>query len=256
MKATFKFKKNVSIKNIFLSLIIGLALATGTTFAWDAIWQGTNWIKTGAVISAQKIAENFEYLYSRVGPEGDLVPPECWGKGKKLGWKDNKWICEEFKLKGCKLRYKIIDSNGKESAWKETPFGGDGNGEFVWGQSLTTNYLGYTKLKVGIFCEDVNHKMGYKVRGNHGPYWDNGMTVIDSKKGQWVDGNWSGTGYYSCAIKGGDAACGAAVKDYVSNGCVTAIDVNGDIDTGDESSYQGAVSRGYAELRMGIKCSE
>ncbi len=248
-------------KKFFLSLLFGLGLAAGFSFAWNAVWHGTDWIQSGAMIESKKIAENFEYLYSRVGPGGELVPPDCWGADKKLGWKNNAWICESTSLKGCKLRYKLIDSDGVESDWAETAFGGEGAGDWVYGPYLTTNYLGKSKLKVGLYCEDSNLKMGYKIRGNRGPYWDNGMTVVESIKGQWVDGAWSGTGSYSCAIKGGDGACGSSVKDYVSNGCTTLVELvdnRGRVstDTGVESTKTRAATRGYAKFRMGIKCSK
>lgn len=326
--------KNYMKKVANVILFLALAVAFGSTLGfarehmqnmrheferWMARWHGTEKFQRGEIINAREIAENFEYLYSRVDPQnGSLVPPECWGPGKKLGWKNNQWICEGgYSMQGCKLRYKLaevsstnnttynnpttlfgssdnqnqyqennwfgslwgpgntnanINDNTSQNAssqtqtetnWVETPFGGSANGDWVWGPYLETNYLGHAKLKVGIYCEDTNHKMGYKVRGNHGPYWDNGMTVIESIKGQWVDGDWNGTGNYSCAIKGGDGACGAAVKDYISNGCTTAIQImqsNGNVitDTGDESSYGKAYTRGdgYAKLRLGIKCTK
>ena len=63
-----------NLKTITLSLVIGIALAGGLTFAaisppWDTdTWHSpSEWISNGATISAQKIAENFEYLLSLHG---------------------------------------------------------------------------------------------------------------------------------------------------------------------------------------------
>ena len=66
MKATKITQKIKNFKNISLLLTIGLALAAGLTFAWNAVWHGTDWIKNGTIIDAQKIAENFEYLKQRI----------------------------------------------------------------------------------------------------------------------------------------------------------------------------------------------
>ena len=164
-------------------------------------------------------------------------------------------------ITGCKLRYRLQDSLGNISAWQETPFGGTGNGNWVFGPTVVTNYLGTSKLQVGVFCAPDSYlKMGYKIRGNQGPYWDNGMTVISSIANQWVDGAWSGTGSYSCAIQGGDGACGTAVKDYATTGCTTRVEILNsdntlrDFDTGDQSYYSKAATTGYAKIRYGIKC--
>ncbi len=262
-------------KKFFLSLLFGLSLAAGFSFAWNAVWHGTDWIQSGKTISSKEIAENFEYLYKRLPAtdsgacqEGDILKYDDASKsyicyrcqaGDTLTWTVDGISCYTAP-RFCKLRYKLIDSNGVESDWAETPFGGEGNGNWVYGPYLTTSYLGSSKLKVGIFCDNSTHKMGYKIRGNRGPYWNSGMTVIEAIPGQWVDGVWSGTGSYSCSIRGGDGACGSAVKDYVSNGCTTLVELvdnRGRVstDTGTETTKTRAVTRGYAKLRMGIKCS-
>jgi hypothetical protein len=49
-----------------LTAVIGVVLVAGMVTnvlsAWSAVWHGTDWIANGAVLDAQKIAENFEYL--------------------------------------------------------------------------------------------------------------------------------------------------------------------------------------------------
>lgn len=62
-------------KAIIFSLALGLTLAAGITFAWNAVWHGTGWIDSGEEISSQKVAENFEYLYARSPncPKGDYL---------------------------------------------------------------------------------------------------------------------------------------------------------------------------------------
>lgn len=61
-----KVAKNA--KGAVLVVALGILLSAGITFAaWSAHWNDTSeWIKDGEVISAQKIAENFEYLHDKV----------------------------------------------------------------------------------------------------------------------------------------------------------------------------------------------
>jgi len=59
---TSQFK---SLKGFVVGLMLGLALVAGSVFAWNAVWNGTNWIQTGEPILAREIAENFEYLHQR-----------------------------------------------------------------------------------------------------------------------------------------------------------------------------------------------
>lgn len=53
-------------KQIILSTFIGFFFAVGLSFAWNATWNGTDWITDGGTINAQEIAENFEYLKSEI----------------------------------------------------------------------------------------------------------------------------------------------------------------------------------------------
>ncbi len=50
-----------NLKTITLSLIVGITLAGGVTFA-AAVWQGTEGITDGSIISASQIKSNFDYL--------------------------------------------------------------------------------------------------------------------------------------------------------------------------------------------------
>ncbi len=50
------------IKRVSFVLVLALILTTGLSFAWNAVWNGTDWIQSGAMIESKKIAENFEYL--------------------------------------------------------------------------------------------------------------------------------------------------------------------------------------------------
>ena len=71
--------KNLNLKTLkfFIGLLAGIFIATaGVAFAtWQAHWWGTDWIQSGEIISARKVAENFEYLYNRI--------PNC-PVGKKI----------------------------------------------------------------------------------------------------------------------------------------------------------------------------
>ena len=54
------------------TLLLILGIIAGATFSVYAAgtWHGTDWIQTGEVISAQKIKDNFDYLYENGGGGG------------------------------------------------------------------------------------------------------------------------------------------------------------------------------------------
>ena len=54
------------------TLLLILGIIAGATFSVYAAgtWHGTDWIQTGEVISAQKIKDNFDYLYENGGEGG------------------------------------------------------------------------------------------------------------------------------------------------------------------------------------------
>ncbi len=43
-----------------------LSLFSAIVYAWGAVWHGTDWAQSGKVITPKEIAENFEYLYTRI----------------------------------------------------------------------------------------------------------------------------------------------------------------------------------------------
>ena len=63
-------QKIKSFSKKILLLILGIIV--GATFSVYAagVWHGTDWIQTGEVISAQKIKDNFDYLYENGGGGG------------------------------------------------------------------------------------------------------------------------------------------------------------------------------------------
>ena len=68
--------KTLSTKTLLVAFALFFAAGVGFAFAvqnskWSSVWRGTDWISSGEVISAQQIAENFEFLYSRTLPECD-----------------------------------------------------------------------------------------------------------------------------------------------------------------------------------------
>ncbi len=167
-------------KSIFIGLLIGIIFATGFTFAWNAVWHGTDWIQSGAMIESKKIAENFEYLYSRVGPGGELVPPDCWGADKKLGWKNNAWICESNAVssKMCRLWYRIGgDSNGW-SNWESTPWA---NFDSQWYSGASTqspgSWVNPGKAQLKLECQQAPAPMSIEYAINQ-DQWD-GSTIAD-----------------------------------------------------------------------------
>ena len=71
-KTIISFKKT-NIKYWTLSLIIGVLLASGFTYAWNIKWHGTNWVGGGKVIKAREIAENFEYLKKKLDDTNTII---------------------------------------------------------------------------------------------------------------------------------------------------------------------------------------
>ncbi len=55
-------------KNIKTFIVLSIIMFGffGVVKAWNAVWHGTDWIKSGGSISAKKVAENFEYLKSEI----------------------------------------------------------------------------------------------------------------------------------------------------------------------------------------------
>ncbi len=54
------------IKKTIILIIVSILLGAGVSVL-AATWQGTGWISDGSVISAQKVKDNFQYLYDRAG---------------------------------------------------------------------------------------------------------------------------------------------------------------------------------------------
>ena len=90
MKKLNIFKKVKILKNLSFSLIIGLTLAAGITFAWNAVWHGTDWVKRGNVIKSKELGETLEYLYMK----SRLLPENCNQVGDVLVWNGSGFSCE------------------------------------------------------------------------------------------------------------------------------------------------------------------
>ncbi len=81
-------KKLISSK-LFLFLL-GVVFAASSSFAWQAFWHGTDWIKTGETIRSKEIAEMLQYLYERTIPPN---MPACNGENEALQWDGTKIVC-------------------------------------------------------------------------------------------------------------------------------------------------------------------
>ncbi len=92
MKINFK-----TFRVTTFSLLLGLLLAASITLAWSAIWHGTAWIQPGRVISADGIAENFEFLYQKAGK---LPTGGCPNAGDILQWDGTEFICTSLDAAG------------------------------------------------------------------------------------------------------------------------------------------------------------
>ena len=87
MKTIEKIK---GINKWLVSIFVGLLFAGFITFAWNAVWHGTDWVQSGRIITPREIAENFEYLYQRAGK---LPAGGCQNVGEVLQWDGAKFIC-------------------------------------------------------------------------------------------------------------------------------------------------------------------
>ena len=58
-----------TLKTTLLSIIIGITLAGGITYA-AVIWNGTAWITNGSIISATSLKQNLDYLKEQVSAGG------------------------------------------------------------------------------------------------------------------------------------------------------------------------------------------
>ena len=71
-------------------IFVGLLFAGFITYAWNAVWHGTDWVQSGRIITPREIAENFEYLYQRAGK---LPAGGCQNAGEVLQWDGSKFVC-------------------------------------------------------------------------------------------------------------------------------------------------------------------
>ncbi len=83
-------------KILTLSLMIGLALTAGITFA-TATWQNTDWISDGSAISTSKMKDNFDYLYERVSDSDTLADINCT-TGQIAKYSGGAWECADCSL--------------------------------------------------------------------------------------------------------------------------------------------------------------
>ena len=86
-----------NLKTTTLVIALGVLLAGGVTFA-AAVWQGTDWITTGSVISAEKIKANFDYLFEQlddVGGEGgaDTLADLSCSTNQIAKYNGSSWVC-------------------------------------------------------------------------------------------------------------------------------------------------------------------
>jgi len=68
MKRLRLLKKNIIINPLkyTVAFLVGLVFASTAVYAWQAVWHGTDWIKSGEVIRAKEIGENMQYLYEQI----------------------------------------------------------------------------------------------------------------------------------------------------------------------------------------------
>ncbi len=169
MKKEKIFRQAKSLKNISLSFIIGLTLATGITFAWNAVWHGTDWIKPGGVISAQKIGESLEFLFNHSVPQNF---PECQGADKALQWDGEKIICGTITVVATTTELKSCGSYRSGETWVQKISSGCGGYGGILGYSCSGDS--------GVFryyqCMDGKVNITAEVPFNNCECWDSCFT--------------------------------------------------------------------------------
>lgn len=83
------------MKRLTLGVVVlvgAVVLSAGVTLA-VAVWQGTDWITDGEVITADTLKDDLDYLYERTNPSTNFVyPPTCTGTNV-LQWDGDDWLC-------------------------------------------------------------------------------------------------------------------------------------------------------------------
>ncbi len=91
-----------NLKTLTISLLLGLILASGITFA-TTIWKGTSWVISNEPVSAENIKSNFDYLYDRVtvlsgatGTDSDILADITCAEGQMVKYSGGAWQCADF----------------------------------------------------------------------------------------------------------------------------------------------------------------
>ncbi len=176
-------------KNIVVALTISFFIV-GVSFAWNAVWHGTNWTISNKVISPQNLSENFQYLYERV-PDPQLSTNNNCSNGDILVYNKNtqKFNCLscigsgatglKFSSNGaqcaqansmCRIWYRISSTAGW-SNWVKTPWFYFNNGS-SWVQgpvaSSPNGSGGPIKVQMKTECNNApaQYKTTYKINVN------------------------------------------------------------------------------------------
>jgi len=122
------------------SALLALLLPGAISFAWNAVWHGTNWNSNSISTSGKQLAETFEFLYKRM-PDPNLNNNNCYG-GEILRYNKNNQSFECLRCVGsntsgvkisstgagcagsypmCRVWYRISSTAGW-SDWAKTPW--------------------------------------------------------------------------------------------------------------------------------------
>lgn len=154
-----------------LVVALGILLAAGVTVAWSTgVWNSPDdWVTNGGVISAQKIGENFNYLYNQIQ---DLKN----GTSDDSGSLNECQLAYRFKT-GTPLEWGVIALDGEShtGAWSDIEINnfdnecrgggcgiqmmimcGDGLTEYSWDAGA------WSVCNAGIFCSVAGYSAGYE----------------------------------------------------------------------------------------------
>ena len=81
------FKKTILI-------IVGFVFGAGSLVFAANVWQGTDTLQDGQIISSETISDNFDFLYTRTQALDSI--PVCTGGDKTLGWDGSGWTCNDL----------------------------------------------------------------------------------------------------------------------------------------------------------------
>ncbi len=200
--------------------VAGVVFASGLVYAWNAVWHGTDWIKSGAVIESKKLGESLQYLYEKTVKKDNV--PDCFGPDKVLQYKQNsrEFICyTKPKPKRCRIGYQLNDPVSGQARWTNivwTPWANFDDGNEALGPSVFTvrEYTNYAELKMKLECQNLDT-----------PAWLSYKIQVDNNGVNPINRPWTHTSKVTNGVSDSPVARSRVVQR--GNNAATQIKING-----------------------------